>query len=134
MIMWLFAFSCITETVSVYKTVDHSNLDRRAEDTAYLFDVESSEVPTIEEVEAILQMGIEQVRDTEQGDCSMCMTRCHKWMLTSSRCFPANPDGLYWADTCTSEEGIFRGLQPVIRGMIRRSMTMAICLQVVDSS
>ena len=41
MIMWLFAFSCITETVSVYKTVDQENLTGRAEDT-YLSDVESS--------------------------------------------------------------------------------------------
>ena len=118
--------------MSVYKTVDQENLNGRAEDTAYLSDVESSEVPTLEEVEAILQMGIEQVRDTRVGRLldvydemlSQADADCPRWFT--------NPDGLYWADTCTSEEGVsFQGFATSYPGMIRCLMTMEICLRVV---
>ena len=106
----LLVLACITETVSVYTTVTQEDQTHIEEDTAYLADVDSGETPSVQDIEIILQLGIEQIRATrvgrlldvydemlEQTDAS-----CPRWFN--------NPDGLYWADTCTSEDGVsFQG-------------------------
>ena len=130
--MWLLSLSCTTETVSVYRTVEQQDVTGREEDTAYLSEVESAELPTLEEVEGILQTGIEQVRVTRVGRLLDVYDEMLAQVDADCPRF-TNPDGLYWADTCTSKEYIFRDLRRVIHEMIRCQTITAICLQVVGS-
>ena len=69
-----------------------------------------SETPSIHEIEHIVQLGIEQIRKTRVGrlldvyDAMLAQTdsTCPRWF--------SNPDGIYWADTCTSETEVsFQG-------------------------
>ena len=107
MFLW---FACTIETVSVYTSVPQQSQTQVAEDTAYLAEVELSEIPSIHEIEHIVQLGIEQIRETRVGrlldvyDAMLAQTdsTCPRWF--------SNPDGIYWADTCTSEAGVsFQG-------------------------
>jgi hypothetical protein len=110
MMLWVLGWACTTEVVSVYTTVDQEDRTQVEEDTAYLADVESTEAPSIHEIEMILQMGIDQIRETRVSrlldvyDEMLDQTDdyCPRWFN--------NPDGMYWADTCTSENGVsFQG-------------------------
>ena len=110
MMLWVVVWACTTEVVSVYTTVDQEDRTKVEEDTSYLADVESTEIPSIHEIEVILQMGIDQIRETRVSrlldvyDEMLDQTDdyCPRWFN--------NPDGMYWADTCTSEAGVsFQG-------------------------
>ena len=104
MFLWL---ACTTEIVSVYTSVPQESQTQIDDDTAYLADVSYSEPPSISEIENIVQMGIEQIRETRVGRLldvydemlEQTDTNCPRWFN--------NSDGLYWADTCTSEDGVF---------------------------
>lgn len=107
MFLWL---ACTTETVSVFTTVPQESQTQVDEDTAYLVELPSSEIPSLSEIENIVQLGIDQIRETRVGrlldvyDAMLEQTDfgCPRWFN--------NPDGLYWADTCTSGNGVsFQG-------------------------
>jgi len=103
-------FACTTETVTAYTSAQQEDRTRVEEDTAYLAEIEGSDVPRLEDIEQVLQHGVDQIRETRVGrlldvyDEMLSQTDddCPRWFN--------NPDGLYWADTCTSDEGVsFQG-------------------------
>ncbi len=97
---------CRTEIVRDFETVTQQELNEVEEDTAYLAELDALDTPAIEDVETLLQMGIEQIRAVRVGrlldvyDAMLAQTDsdCPRWFN--------NPDGLYWADSCTSEQGV----------------------------
>ena len=110
MMLWIFGGACTTEVVTVYTTLEQEDRTQIEEDTAFLAEVESTDTPNIDEIEVILQLGIDQIRETRVGrlldvyDDMLEQTdsNCPRWFN--------NPDGMYWADTCTSEDGVsFQG-------------------------
>ena len=105
MFFWL--FGCTTETITTYTHVSQREENAVAEqDTSYLGALDPIEVPTQDDIETVLQSGVEQVRSFRVGrildvyDTFLELTdaTCPRWFN--------NPDGMYWADTCTSEEGV----------------------------
>lgn len=121
MMLWVLGLACTTETVSVYTTVDQEDRTRMEEDTAYLGDLPTVENPNLEDIETILQLGIDQIRETRVGrllDVYDEMLEhsdaiCPRWFT--------NTDGMYWADTCTSESGV--SFQGFATGMTRNDVT-----------
>lgn len=106
-VLWsMLVVGCRTEIVRDYQTVTQQDLNQLEEDTAYLAELEAVESPSIEEIESILQQGIEQIRTVRVGrlldvyDAMLGQTDsdCPRWFN--------NPDGLYWADSCTSDQGV----------------------------
>ena len=110
MMFWSLALACSMEVASVFTTVDQEDRTRIDEDTAFLAEVETVEPPSIPDIENVLHLGVAQIRSTRVARLldvydemlSQADATCPRWF--------SNPDGLYWADTCTSEDGVtFQG-------------------------
>ena len=108
--LMVFVVGCTVEEVQVYTSVSQEEENRVAEDTAYLVDTVVVETPSIVAIESILQQGIDQVRtvrvgrllDVYDGMLAQMDSDCPRWFNDSY--------GVYWADTCTSDNGVsFQG-------------------------
>lgn len=108
--MMFLLWSCTTEIVSIYTSVPQESQTQIDDDMAYLADVSYSEPPSISEIENIVQMGIDQIRETRVGRLlDVYDEMLEQTDVTCPRWFN-NSDGLYWADTCTSQDGVsFQG-------------------------
>jgi len=104
--LMLFFVGCTLEEVTTYTVVSQEEQNNRETDTAYLIETETTEAPSIADIETILQQGIEEVRTVRVGRLldvydemlAQMDSECPRWF--------ANSYGAYWADTCTSNTGV----------------------------